>query len=58
MKNVTIWLFGIFGCAVTGGLVGEMINPADGAGPGVLVGVLLFVCIRLFMPERPAKQHL
>lgn len=58
MKNVAIWFFGIFGCAVTGSLVGELINPTDGAGPGVLVGALLFVCIRLFVPEQLAKQRI
>lgn len=58
MKIVAIWLFGIFGCAVTGGLVGEMINPTDGAGPGVLFGAFLFVCVRLFMPQHAAKQNL
>jgi hypothetical protein len=58
MKIVAIWLFGIFGCAVTGGLLGEVVRPADGGGPGMVVGALLFVCLRLFMPKQPAKQNL
>jgi hypothetical protein len=58
IKIVAIWLFGIFGCAVTDGLLGEMVSPADGVGPGMVVGALLFVCLRLFMPKQPAKQNL
>lgn len=44
-------------CGKRGGLVGELINPTDGAGPGVLMGAPLFVCMRRFMPEQPAKQQ-
>jgi hypothetical protein len=58
MKTVAIWVFGIFGCTVMGALIGEMISPANGAGPGALVGFCLFACVRFFVPVLPSNQNL
>jgi hypothetical protein len=58
MKSTTVWFFGIFGCAVTGALIGEMIEPSVGPGAGAVVGALLFTFMRLFQWTWLAKSNL
>jgi hypothetical protein len=48
MKSLAIWSLGIFGCAVMGALVGELIDDNSGAAAGALVGALLFLCMQFF----------
>lgn len=56
MKSVAIWFFGLFACSVTGALIGEMIDPTSGAGPGALLGIVLFGLMRFYMPEQPPER--
>jgi len=58
MKSTTVWFFGIFGCAVTGALIGEMIEPSVGTEAGAVVGALLFTVMRLFQRTGLAKPNL
>ena len=48
VKRTAVWFFGIFGCAVTGALIGKMIEPSVGAATGAIVCALLFIFMRLF----------
>lgn len=54
MKRLAVWVLGLFGCGVTGGLIGEMVDPNVGGALGVMAGSLGFICLRLFNP--PQRQ--
>lgn len=59
MRTLGIWTFGIIGCAVAGGMIGDLIKPYGGGDlGGAIVGICAFSCLRLWVaPRKPQSPE-
>jgi hypothetical protein len=51
-RTAGIWLSGLAGCLIIGGLVTSLVAKEDAAAFGAIGLALLFVCFRLWMREK------
>lgn len=54
MRRVALWIFGLLGAGIFGGLVGDHLKPYDIGGGffGFLGGAFTFACVRLWLGDR------
>ena len=53
MRTTFIWIFGLLAGAIIGGIVGSRLtNGSDYLLGGLLAGMLVFACMRLWLGER------
>jgi hypothetical protein len=56
LRNVTLWICGLFAFAVVGALIADYLYGSNGDVWGVLVGMAIFACARRWATER-RKEH-
>lgn len=52
MRTFGIWFFGLIAGMLIGGLVGNHLNYSDGAFFGIIAGMAVFACARLWLAGR------
>lgn len=60
LRLVTLWVSGLIACGVTGGAIGDYINPnpyAGGSVFGFLAGISAFTCARLWVNDAREKYR-
>lgn len=57
-RIVALWIFGLVGSTIAGGIVGSALTHDDtGTFFGLLGGCCIFACVRLWLaPQRPARE--
>ena len=55
--NASLWIFGMFGCGIVGGLIGSHFIPDSGAFLGFLGGVFAVACARLRLLRKGIEQQ-
>lgn len=50
-RTIGIWLTGLIGFGLLGAAIGNLADRIDGGGGGLIAGICIFTCARLWLSE-------